>query len=138
MEMKYQPQRSGKSFNRDSEFQVDEGRLIKVLAGEAKELNEYAKYLAESFVKGKEGEQLSTSQIRNILDEIQRMKTFDENRLQLLRPKLAYLAGKHRGRVKDFQRLLDVAINKTNAGNFVHFKNFVEAIVAYHRYLGGK
>jgi len=117
------------------ESYINEDRLRKVLEGDAKELNEYAEELAKFYLNGK---QLSTSQIRNVLDEIQRMREFDEDRLHLLRPKLAYAAGRHGGRVKDFQKLLDKTIQMTIKDNYQNFKNFVEAIVAYHRYHGGK
>ncbi len=118
---------------------INEIKLKKVLNGDAKELNSYADELAKDYVSPKkESDKLSTSQIRNVLDEIQRMREFDESKLHLLRPKLAYAAGRHGGRVREFQRLLDIAIKMTNKGNFKNFKNFVEAIVAYHRYHGGK
>ncbi|MDH7513895.1 MAG: type III-A CRISPR-associated protein Csm2 [Clostridiales bacterium] len=119
---------------------IDEEKIKKILAGEMKELNDYAKELGNFFAEGREREALSTSQVRNVLDEIQKMpeREFDENQLQLLRPKLAYIAGRHRGKVKKFQELLDQAIQLTNKDNFRNFKYFVEAIVAYHRYYGGK
>jgi CRISPR-associated protein Csm2 len=119
--------------------QIEETKLRKVLGGDTKELNSYADELAKFYVEArKESEKLTTSQIRNVLDEIQRMREFDEAKLHLLRPKLAYAAGRHGGKVKDFQKLLDAAIKITNKENFKNFKNFVEAIVAYHRYHGGK
>ncbi|MCX7858027.1 MAG: type III-A CRISPR-associated protein Csm2 [Deltaproteobacteria bacterium] len=120
------------------ENEVDEARLKKILSGDARELNDYANELSQRYLSGKESEKLSTSQIRSVLDEIQRMREFDETRLQLLRPKLAYAAGRHGGKVRDFQRLVDTAIRMTNAQNYKFFKCFVEAIVAYHRYHGGK
>lgn len=123
-----------------SQFQVREDRIKKILAGDMKELNSYADELGKYFAQGRMGEVLSTSQIRNVLDEIQRMpqKKFDENRLQLLRPKLAYAAGRHKGKVQEFQKIIDRAIQWTNKDNFVNLRYFVEAIVAYHRYHGGK
>jgi CRISPR-associated protein Csm2 len=123
-----------------SSFPYDEGKIKKILAGDMKTLNDYANELGEYFAQGREREALTTSQIRNVLDEIQKMpeKQFDENRLQLLRPKLAYAAGRHRGKVMEFQRLLDKVIQLTDKNNFKNFKHFVEAIVAYHRYHGGK
>ncbi len=122
-----------------SAVQIDENKLKKILLGDAKELNAYADELAKFYLEArKESERLTTSQIRNILDEIQRMRDFDENKLQLLRPKLAYTAGRHGGKVKEFQKLLDVMIKMTNKENFKNFKYFVEAVVAYHRYHGGK
>lgn len=132
--------------HRVSPSEANQGNLIKeesirkVLAGDMKELNDYARQLGEYFAKGKEREQLTTSPIRNVLNEVQRMpeKGFDENRLQLLRPKLAYAAGRHKGKVMEFQKLLDRVIQATNKNNFKNFKYFIEAIVAYHRYFGGK
>jgi len=123
-----------------SSFQPDEGKIKRILAGDMKTLNDYANELGEYFARGREREALTTSQIRNVLDEIQKMpeKQFDENRLQLLRPKLAYAAGRHKGKVMEFQKLLDKVIQLTHKDNFRNFKNFVEAIVAYHRYYGGK
>ena len=116
---------------------VDENRIKKILAGDAKELNEYADSLGNWYVQGRD-EKLTTSQIRNVLDEIQKMKDYDEYRLQMLRPKLAYAAGRHKGKVKEFRDLMEVLIKNTNKANFSNFKNFVEAIVAYHKFHGGK
>jgi CRISPR-associated protein Csm2 len=121
--------------------------------GDAEELNKYAEELGRIFVTEKITEErgrrktekaLSTSQIRNILDEIQRIPKKEDfekikNRLNLLRPKLAYAAGRHRGRVKDFREIVEEAIKLVGTQeHFANFRNFIEAIVAYHRYHGGK
>ncbi|MEO0025995.1 MAG: type III-A CRISPR-associated protein Csm2 [candidate division WOR-3 bacterium] len=75
---------------------------------------------------------LSTSQIRNILDAIQAMHTYDYDCLQLLRAKLAYAAGKKR-EVESFRQILEEAISCVkDKDSFIFFRNFVEAIVAYH------
>lgn len=127
---------------------VEESRMPKVskellqeiiLQGNAKKMNEVANELGEYFAKGGEREKLSSSQIRNVLDKIQRMKSFDPNKLQLMRPLLAYAAGRHLGKVKDLQKISDQAIQMVQGeSHFQNFKNFFEAIVAYHRYHGGK
>jgi len=84
--------------------------------------------------KGKElsNVDLSTSQVRNVLDAIQMMKQFDRNELQLLRPKLAYAAGKKQN-IRPFRAILDEAIGyvKTEE-DFRTFRSLVEALVAYH------
>ncbi len=134
----YRSGAGGRSDGSGAGFKPDEQRIEKILNGDAVEMNKYAEELAHHFLQAKDQERLSTSQIRTILGEIQRMKKFEANQLQLLRPKLAYAAGRHRGRVKDFRDLLEAAIKKTNEKNFAMFKNFVEAIVAYHKYHGGK
>ena len=113
-------------------------RIRKALDGTGTELIQFAREAGEYLASGSDRERLSVSQIRNVLDDIQRMRTFDENRLQMLRPRLAYAAGRHQGPVKDLQGIVDTAIEMTNAGNFKHFKDLVEAIVGYHRYYGGK
>ncbi|MBC7362151.1 MAG: type III-A CRISPR-associated protein Csm2 [Candidatus Aminicenantes bacterium] len=117
---------------------IDLNKIEKILKGDAKELNMYADDLAKWFLDAKETEKLTTSQIRNVLDEIQRMKEYDEYRIQMLRPKLAYAAGRHKGRIKDFRELMEKLIQNTNKQNFQYFKNFIEAIVAYHKFHGGK
>jgi CRISPR-associated protein Csm2 len=135
--MNYNRQYSPQRPNPPETSNVDEKRIEKILGGDAFELNKYAEELAQSYMPEK-GEKLSTSQIRAILTEIQKMKEFNPTQLQLLRPKLAYAAGRHKGKVKEFRDLLEVLIKKTNKDNFANFKNFVEAIVAYHKYYGGK
>ena len=106
-----------------------------ILEGNAVSLNEEANKLGEDFYHGG----LSSSQIRSVLDKLQRMKSFDLTKLQLLRPLLAYAAGRHGGKVKELQKISDRAIQMVqNDSHFVNFKNFFEAIVAYHRYHGGK
>ena len=110
-----------------------------ILEGNAQRLNEEANGLGEYFALGGERERLSSSQIRNVLDRLQRMKSFDLAKLQLLRPLLAYAAGRHGGKVKELQKISDRAIQMVqNDTHFINFKNFFEAIVAYHRYHGGK
>lgn len=111
--------------------------LEEILNGNAKTLNEYANEVAKELFE----KRLTTSQIRHVLNEIQRMpkNQFNEMRLQLLRPKLAYAAGRHQSEgVKVFQKIVDMAIQMTNERNYQNFRYFIEAIVAYHRYYGGK
>lgn len=125
-----------RDFNQN--FNPNAQRISKILNGDAEEMNTYAEELARYFLSGRDQEKLSTSQIRTILSEIQKMKKYDKNQLQLLRPKLAYAAGRHRGRVKDFYTLFEAAVKQTNEKNFKMFQNFIEAIVAYHKFQGGK
>ncbi|MCX7974340.1 MAG: type III-A CRISPR-associated protein Csm2 [Candidatus Aminicenantes bacterium] len=136
--MNYQRAQSPSRQDTKSTVMIDETRVKKVLNGDMAEMNSYAEELAVHYVRANEKERLTTSQIRNFLDEIQKMKDYDSNKLQLLRPKLAYAAGRHKGRVKDFRDLMEVAIKNTRKENFEYFKYFIEAIVAYHRLHGGK
>jgi CRISPR-associated protein Csm2 len=117
-------------------FDPQRERIRKALGGDAKELVAYADEMAKHLASGPQA--LSTSQIRNVLDEIQRMGAYDPERLQLLRPRLAYAAGRHKGRVQDLQAIFDAAIEMTDESNFRQFKNLAEAIVGYHRCHGGR
>ncbi|MEO0087316.1 MAG: type III-A CRISPR-associated protein Csm2 [candidate division WOR-3 bacterium] len=136
-------------------MEIREDKLRKIIKeGNAEELNNYAEELGKIFKQPlvdrrgdreiKKGEALSTSQIRNILDEIQRISPRDKienikNKLHLLRPKLAYAAGRHKGRLKEFREVVEKAITYIqNPIHFKNFRNFIEAIVAYHRYYGGE
>lgn len=112
-----------------------------ILTGDYKKLNEKAKAFGAYLNEGNKRERLSSSQIRNVLDEIQRMLVFkgNERRLQLLRPKMAYAAGRHKGKVMALQEVTDKAIQMvTSEEQFENFRHFFEAIVAYHRYHGGE
>lgn len=83
---------------------------------------------------------ISTSQIRGIFNEVKRLPdNFEASKkdLNLLRPKLAY----QKGRFEVLEPLTNVLIelikkvndNKTLEG----FKEFFEAIIAYHKASGG-
>jgi CRISPR-associated protein Csm2 len=119
---------------------VSEQELDQIMAGDAHTLVEVAERLGQDFANG-----LSTSQIRNVFGEVKRlqMKGFDEQtarELILLKPKLAYQAGRHGGKVKELAHVLSKAIDQvgSDAQRFEHFVDFFEAILAYHKAHGGK
>lgn len=111
--------------------------LPSILAGDSEKLVENAERLGKHLSR-----RLSTSQIRSIFGEVKQMREYEEHRLNLLRPKMAYTAGRHRKTVReivDLQEVLDECIKRTSSEKeFENFKNFFEAILAYHRYYGGK
>jgi CRISPR-associated protein Csm2 len=108
--------------------------LADVLAGKSEILVKEAEALGWHL----KNKGLTTSQIRNIFSEVKRMHEFNKDKLNLLRPKLAYTVGRHKEKVKDLQLVLDSAIQKVNDENdFRNFQYFFEAILAYHRYYGG-
>uniref|UniRef100_A0A7C6A852 CRISPR system Cms protein Csm2 n=1 Tax=candidate division WOR-3 bacterium TaxID=2052148 RepID=A0A7C6A852_UNCW3 len=132
-----------KEQNKPTKPDVNANKISEIIEkGNTERLNDIAKQLGKYYAFGrKEREKLSSAQIRNILDRIQRMKKFDKDQIQLLRPLLAYAAGKDRTtdeKLKHLQGILDPAITMVNdEKKFNNFKNFFEAIVAYHRYYGG-
>ena len=107
----------------------------------AKELNEAATVYGERFAK------MDTSQIRNVFSEVKRLqlewkkdKNYEvvERGLILLKPKLAYAAGRKEF-ISPFKELLEKVIDgvinsSDNEKALENFFNFVEAVVAYHKY----
>jgi len=94
---------------------------------------------------------LKTNQLRNFFDEIRaieknlKRESWSEakNRLLLLTPKLAYAAGRTSSGKPlipgEFFKLMSACISKTNSPeDFKTFVNFLESIVAYHKYYGGE
>lgn len=86
----------------------------------------------------KDSRKISSSQLRNIFSRIKKIKEFKE--LYLIRPKLAYLSGRaSEMEMKRLLSLLDYLIKEVdNNKKLEEFKNFFEAIIAYHKYYGGK
>jgi CRISPR-associated protein Csm2 len=94
---------------------------------------------------------MTTSQIRNFLDEVNRIHAetqgrgseFESSRVILLKPLLAYSAGRETNRekqrvLKSFAELFSAATDKVqDASDFKPFVDFTRAVVAYHRFYGG-
>lgn len=114
-----------------------------IIDGDISVLNEYAVFLAQAYAPQNDREKkqkLTTSQIRNILDDVQRMKEEDikQGKHELIRPKLAYLAGRNKDSwaLRELQEILDCAIKLVgkDSKKFENFRNFFEAFVGYHRF----
>jgi len=94
-------------------------------------------------------EDMTTTQIRRFFGEVKRIEMDYEKNNQdivMLKPMLAYAVGrKSDSKIKDFYEEMSCAIDEVSKaeGNVRkrYFRNFVklyEAIVAYHKYHGGK
>ncbi|WP_081440068.1 type III-A CRISPR-associated protein Csm2 [Rhodothermus marinus] len=92
---------------------------------------------------------LTTSQIRNIYGEVERMrmKGFDLSAMLLLKPRLTYATSRNAtDGSKDFNKVFIRAIDaileakeeSEQAQRFERFADFFEAVLAYHRAYGGK
>lgn len=83
-----------------------------------------------------EGKSLSTSQLRNIYDKAIKSETLNE--LKLMRPNLAYLAGRTTNdSEKSLLAFIDLLIKEvSNKEQVKEFKTFFEAVVAYHKFYG--
>ncbi|HOK56352.1 MAG TPA: type III-A CRISPR-associated protein Csm2 [bacterium] len=117
--------------------------IEKIINGDFEILNKYAQEIGEKYApqnpREKE-EKLTTSQIRNILDDVQRMKEEDikSQKHQILRPKLAYIAGRNNKSfaLKELKEIIDYALQLVGDDykKFENFRYFFEAIVGYHRF----
>lgn len=96
-------------------------------------IKEYALVLKDANV--------TTSMIRKIYSQI--LAAEDIMELKMLRPQLAYTAGRNENNstLKEFMEMLDTIIKNMNAEGdqkeIKSFKQFMEAIVAYRKYVGG-
>jgi len=112
------------------------------------EINQIAQFQGEKFARG-----IKTNQIRNIFSTITKIRNdfksnkgkFEESirrELVMLKPKLAYAAGRNPD-VRPFQELFDSAINGVIQSSkpeeaLRNFFDLAEAVVAYHKFYGGK
>ena len=84
-------------------------------------------------------ENVTTSMIRRIYARILQARTVTD--IKLLRPHFAYTSGRNEKNLKlrEFMDLLDYLAKKMDINNEQHlhnFKQFMEAIVAYRKYVG--
>lgn len=111
---------------------------------------------AESFVKNNNiANQISTSQIRKFLAAVNKINNkirYQNNddilsedivaEIAYMRVQFAYIVGRNKNNegFKKLHKELDDAIAniKNSKSNFINFARYVEAIVAYHKFHGGK
>lgn len=87
------------------------------------------------FFKGKEN--ITTNQLRNIYDQVKKSHI---NQVQMIRPKLAYVAARQNNPLaREIVKFFDELINNIdNEKKLESFKDFFEAIVAYHKFYSPK
>ncbi|MBS3945863.1 MAG: type III-A CRISPR-associated protein Csm2 [Melioribacter sp.] len=139
-----------KSKHYDKPKQSDEEKYeqnCKMLFGEdfrryflqPKDLN-YDQFIEKikSFLKDR-APKITTSQIRNIFSLVKREKEI--NGLKRIRPKLAYTYGRaeKNEQLKELLFLMDSQLQGIKEQSEVpKLKDFFEALIAYHKYYGGK
>ncbi|MFQ6614346.1 MAG: type III-A CRISPR-associated protein Csm2 [Fidelibacterota bacterium] len=124
--------------------------LDHITAWVQKTLNRDAIGFAEWFGRELAYDHFTNSQIRNIYGEVKRqqMSGYNEAKLLLLKPKLAYAAKRQSGRNSEqaAERLktllaggIDAVVSSPDpAASFENFADFFEAILAYHKANEGK
>ncbi len=122
--------------------------LADILDGkDAQKLVNVAKEIAKNELTSvPDSKKVSTSQIRNVYGTVKKLELEGESddtvfKLVLLKPKLAYAAGRHDKipGMKVLQKVLSDAIDLVSEkkDRFTNFCKFFEAILAYHKYYGG-
>jgi len=95
---------------------------------------------SDQFGKLCKNKRISTSQIRAIFQKVKRLPDNYEtsrNDLNLLRPKLAYQTGRY-SQLRPLKEIIDTLIKEINNDETLKgFKEFFEAIIAYHKSYGG-
>lgn len=89
---------------------------------------------------------LKTTQVRRFLDSVRKIdvqsnkgKNFNVDLVILLKPKLAYAAGREQRKIMPLMQVLEPAITATKTyDDFKRLIALVEGIIAYHRFHGGK
>lgn len=142
--------------NGGSSAPLDEATIRRIIDdGDARTIVDTAERLGQQLADG----QLKTSQIRNVFGTVRRIEMAwprndsvegargERARLDLLmlRPKLAYQSARHRGQpggeaLNTLALALRPLIDRVNGdrARFQRFVDFFEAVLAYHRYHGGR
>ena len=138
------PRAHGSQQNVDYQQKYSGSNLAKILDGDAQLLVKTAEKIARNeLLRG--SAKVSTSQIRNIFGTVKKleMKSSEDPipELVLLKPKLAYVAGRH-DKIDGLKCLRDVLSRAIDLvaekkERFPNFCKFFEAILAYHKAEGG-
>ena len=106
-------------------------------------LEKYGNYLANRV-------RLNTNQIRKFFDTVKKIEiefqkpgeiseTQVRQRVLRLKPSLAYAVARQQRKLKPFADVIYQAIEMVKTKkDFIYFVEFVESIIAYHKYYGGR
>ncbi len=111
--------------------------FVEEILGDSKaDYNAYIERVKKYVQNNRSG--LTTAQLRNVFSKVKNLD--DCSTLSTLRPKLAYVSGRsEKEEMKTLLFLLDELITKVSEKKQLdQFKDFFEAVIAYHKYFGGK
>lgn len=136
------PYKNGNKPNNDAKGEASEIFARKVFqkawieTGADEALPDYAEYMGKAMAE----KNLTSSKIRSIYGEIKRIQmgefAKEKSSFYLLRPKVAYAVGREKTNVglQLFKLLFDKSAQCVkDKDTFLHFANFMEAVLAYHR-----
>ena len=133
-----------KDTGNDKDFKEIESKIKNLQKLENMDEDSLVKYANKL---GEHLKEVSSSQIRKIFSEVKQLQFetkspssksgFNPGRVKLLKPKIAYLAGRE-PKLKGFKGVMDAAIDKVHdIGDFGRLTEFMEAVMAYHKCHGG-
>ncbi|ADL07300.1 type III-A CRISPR-associated protein Csm2 [Thermosediminibacter oceani] len=139
--MAWESNRKGKSDSFNDVKEIEE-RLPSALDKNKDPNGDDFFYCAEKTGKLLATKRVSVSQIRKIFNKARRIK-YEENgifELRMLKAVIAYTAGRFPENMKEFKGIFTKAIEiaEKSEENLKRFKQFFEAVVAYHRSYGGR
>jgi CRISPR-associated protein Csm2 len=122
---------------------ITEAEVTRIISGDPRLLVDKAKQFAISI------KDVSSSQIRNAFGTMRKLQMWGwedpktQSQLLLLKPRLAYTAGRQPSKsAEPYMELRDVLCHSIDQvkddPTFINFCNFFEAILAYHKAHGGK
>lgn len=99
-------------------------------------------YCAENTGKLLYRKGISVSQIRKVFSEAKKINYENEGpyKLKMLKAVIAYTAGRFGRKMDDFKEIFSKAIDlaEKDSESLKRFKDFFEAVIAYHRAYGGR
>ena len=135
---------NGKHHSKHQDFEIPKEDALKAFVtddGTAAQMVDFAEKLGRKL----KDSNVTTSQIRNAYGNMKKLElsgwqgTRTQREVLLLKPRLAYAAGRHRNGLEELKRVMNPAIDAvTDESSFRRFCQFFEAIVAYHKAAGGK
>lgn len=132
--------------NRDNRESIDVNEIIRRLPSAMDKTrdpngNELF-YCAENVGLLLRKKDISVSQIRKVFNEAMKIEYDDEGpyRLKMLKAGIAYTAGRFGKKMDEFKLIFSTAIDlaEKDADSLKRFKDFFEAVIAYHRAYGGR
>lgn len=136
-------QKPKKNFNRDNRPSEDWIPIDLIFNRSPEKDNEFIDAVKNKVESNKE--KITTSQLRNIFSTIKSLEYSEKNKtkINLLRVKFAYISGRSDKRemneMKNLCEFLDKLILQIkDEKSWKEFKDFFEAIIAYHKFYGGK
>lgn len=129
--------------DKESTFRFPSEDTLRGFVNDEQSADEMVQF-AENLGRHLQEKKVTSSQIRNAYGGVKKMEMSGwgpttRRHLLLIKPRLAYAAGRHRNGLTELKQVMDTVIDAVVGPlEFQRFCQFFEAILAYHRAFGGK